>query len=270
VANKIKLVVKQKVGCNPLSPFANDPSYECDPETNQWTSVDEIIKRDIIQANPFLAAIQNIQNKSLNQILKLVEQRYKTKQSTKTKQKTKQQNKGWRETCKEMEEKCPMDTDLSGDNWCSLEPKNVFYYEKNGKRSCYGVDEIFSIIHLGFTARDTSYQVPPLRFQLPRDSYDRTPFTKEFFKKFKEHNRKYRHVPKQPEVCYFLKHYREFYNDDNIKPFLTQLDPNKVNLSNAIDQFLLKHRHIDINMRTSNWFWLPGKEPQNKFNYIFN
>lgn len=284
VARRTKTAVKEKTGCDPRSPHATDPSYECDPTTHQWVPSDEIIKRDIIRAHPFLAAISNIQNKSLQQVLQLVEngerQKNKSKQqktTTKTKQKvvvavqkSKQKTTTtWQKTCKEMEEKCPMETDLSGDNWCSLDKKDVFYYVKDGKRYCYGVEEIFSIIHLGFTARDTSYQVPPLRLQLPRDSYDRTAFTKDFFKTFKEHIKKHRQVPKEPEVCYFLKYYKQFYDDRNIQTFMTQVDPNKVQLSNTIDQFLMTHRHIDINMNTSKWFWLTGKEPRNKRTYLF-
>lgn len=281
VARRInKTAVKEKRGCDPRSPHATDPSYECDPITNQWMPSDEIIKRDIIRAHPFLAAISNIQNKPLQQVLQLIENagRQKSKQqkiTTKTKQKivavqkSKQKTTSWQKTCKEMEEKCPMETDLSGDNWCSLDEKEVFYYVKDGKRFCYGVGEILSIIHLGFTARDTSYEVPPLRLQLPRDSYDRTPFTKDFFKAFKDHIKKHRQIPKEPEVLYFLKYYIEFYNNRNIQQYLTDMDPPKVRLSNAIDQFLMAHEEIDMNMNTSKWFWLAGKEPSNKRTYLF-
>lgn len=262
--------VKEKIGCDPRSLHANDPSYECDRETLRWMPADEIIKRDIIRAHPFLAAIHNIQNKPLHQVLGLVENHGFQKSKQKTKQKIQHKTGTWQKTCKEMEEKCPMETDLSGDNWCSLEKKDVFYYTKDGKRFCYGVEEIFSIIHLGFTARDTSYQVPPLRLQLPRDSYDRSAFTKEFFKSFKKHIKKHGQVPKEPEVCYFLKYYNEFYNDKDIQPFLNQTDPNKVQLSNAIDRFLLKHRTVDINMNTSKWSWLAGKEPRNKRTFLFS
>jgi hypothetical protein len=284
-------VVGQTTGCDPRSPFANNPAYECDPETNRWMPTDWLIKREIIRAHPHLTSIPNIYDRPLSYIIRLVDNpgNNKTKaKTTKTKAKTtktktkavktkvktiqkqkQKQDDGWQKTCKEMEEMCPMETDLSGDNWCSLDPKSVFYYKKDNKRFCYGVEEIFSIIHLGFTARDTSYEVPPLRLQLPRDSYDRTPFPKEFFKLFKEHIYKNRIYPSQPEVCYFLKNYRKFYDDTDIKPFLTQTDPNKVQLSNAINRFLLKDRSIDINMNTSKWVWLPGKKPLNLRLYIW-
>jgi hypothetical protein len=265
-----KTVMKEKIGCDPRSPHANDPSYTCDPITHQWMPSDEVIKRDIIRAYPFLSAIRNIQNKTLAQVLMLIENHggQKSKQKTVARQKTKQPKTTWQKTCKEMEEKCPMETDLSGDNWCSLDKKDVFYYVKDGKRFCYGVEEIFSIIHLGFTARDTSYQVPPLRLQLPRDSYDRTPFTEDFFKSFKAHIKKHGQTPKEPEVCYFLKYYKQFYNNPKIKPFLTQMDPNKVQLSNAIHEFLMKPRHIQINMGTSKWEWLPRKQPTSISTYL--
>lgn len=276
VVRRNKTAVKEKRGCDPRSPHATDPTYECDPRTNQWVPSDEIIKRDIIRAHPFLSTISNIQNKSLQQVLQLVEnagrqksKQEKTKQKVVAVQKSKQKTTSWQKTCKEMEAKCPMETDLSGDNWCSLDKKDVFYYVKDGKRFCYGVEEIFSIIHLGFTARDTSYQVPPLRLQLPRDSYDRSSFTKEFFKAFHEHIKKHRQIPKEPEVLYFLKYYKAFYDNRDIQQFLTQVDPPKVQLSNAIDRFLMTQREIDINMDTSKWFWLTGKEPRNKRTYLF-
>lgn len=266
---KVKTAARrEKTGCDPRSPHANNPSYGCDQATRQWVPNEELVKRDIIKAHPFLATVPDIQRKTLYQVFQLVEaaagrQKNKTKQQ-KTKTKT------WDTACKEMEEKCPMETDLSGDNWCSLDPKDVFYFTKDGKRFCYGVEEIFSIIHMGFTARDTSYQVPPLRFQLPRDSYDRTPFSKEFFHAFQKHLKKHPHIPKEPEVCYFLKFYKEFYDSPSIHPFLTETNPNKVQLSNAIDNFLMKHRHIDINMDTSRWFWMAGKEPRNKKTYMMS
>ena len=132
------------------------------------------------------------------------------------------------------------------------------------------MDEIFSSIHLVFTARDTSYEVPPLRLQLPRDSYDRTPFTKDFFVAFKDHVKKHRQVPRQPEVAYFLRYVSEFYDSPDIQPFLSQLDPNKVRLSNAIHAFLMKHRDIDINLRRSVWFWLPLRQPTHLHQYVSN
>lgn len=230
-----KTHVEKTSDCNPKNPKSQDPNYECNPRTNRW-----------------------IKKKTVTN---------KTKQKTVSDQKTKQ--KTWQKTCKQMEEKCPMQTDLSGDNWCSLQPKNVFYYEKNGKRFCYGVDEIFSIIHLGFTSRDTSYEVPPLRLQLPRDSYDRSPFTKDFFITFKQHTQKYRQLPKDPEVAYFLKHMNEFYSP-TIQEYMHQLEPNKVRLSDAIDRFLMKHHDIDINLETSTWYWLPGKRPVNLYSYVYN
>jgi hypothetical protein len=176
----------------------------------------------------------------------------------------------WQTTCKEMEKSCPMETDLTGDPWCSLEPKNVFYHVKNGKHYCYGVDEIFSIIHLGFTSRDTSYEVPPLRFQLPRDSYDRSAFTKDFFTAFQKHIKKYGQIPQEPEVCYFLRYYQQFYDDPTIQPFLSQLNPDKVKLSDAIDKFLMRHRYIDINLVSSQWYWLTNKRPRNMKRFLFS
>lgn len=218
--------------CNPNNPKARDGRYECNPLTNRW-----VLKKT------------------------------RKEKTTIIKTKTKQQS-TWNKTCKEMEQKCPMETDLSGDPWCSLSEKDVFYYKKDNKHFCYGVDEIFSIIHLGFTARDTSYEVPPPRLQLPRDSYDRTPFTADFMTKFRDHVRRHRHTPHHPEVCYFLKHVDGFYNDRAITPFLHRSNPDKVQLSNAIITFLMRHREIDFNLHTDKWKWMPGKKPVSMIRYL--
>jgi len=252
--------------CNLNNPKARDNNYECNPLTNRWVKKKVVIKQKTAgNCNP-----KNPKALDINYECNPITNRWiKKKLTHKTKENTTEKTKRWHNKCKEMEQKCPMETDLSGDSWCSLEPKDVFYYVKNGRRFCYGVNEIFSIIHLGFTARDTSYEVPPLRLQLPRDSYDRSPFTKDFFVEFTKHIKKHKQLPIEPEVCYFLKYFREFYNDRKIRPFLNQTNPPKVQLSNTIDHFLLKHKDVDINLNTSKWFWLPNKNPRNIFKYLF-
>lgn len=274
VKKKGTVVKTNKTGnCNPTNPKAQDPIYECNPTTNRWVK-----KKPINKEKEKVALVTMIVEKVKNMLTKTktkdktktkTKNKTKSKDKTKTKSKDKTNEKTWDNECKKMEQECPMETDLSGDTWCSLNEKDVFHFKDNNKHFCYGVLEIFSIIHMGFTARDTSYEVPPLRFQLPRDSYDRTPFTKKFFVEFMKHIKKHKQVPTQPEVCYFLKHFENFYNDPVIQPFLTQKDPNKVPLSNAIDQFLLRFREIDINFHTSEWYWLQGKQPRNMKKYLF-
>lgn len=267
---KQKVMIKSKTktsDCNQKNPKAQDPNYECNPYTKRWNKkkhtrnkivqkiqdgdiISNVLRKDLIHQYPLLKNVPNIQTKPIHEILDLIPVLE------------------WKEKCKKMEESCPMDTDLSGDKWCSLRPKDVFYYQKDGKNYCYGVKEIFSIIHLGFTARDTSYEVPPLRLQLPRDSYDRSVFTKDFFKALKEHIFKYGIIPHEPEVCYFLKYYEKFYMDRAIRSFLTQTDPNKVQLSNAIQKFLLKYKSIGLNLNTDKWFWKRSR-PNDMINFIF-
>lgn len=268
--------------CNPKNPKANDPNYECNPRTNRWikkklpiTKTINKTKEKVKTCNPTNPKANDpnyVCNPHTNRWIKRKLPITKTRKEKikKDKVKTKEKNvSGWEKTCKEMEKTCPMETDLMGDNWCSLDPKDVFYYVKNDKRYCYGVQEIFSIIHLGFTARDTSYEVPPLRFQLPRDSYDRSVFTKDFFTAFRKHLQKHGQLPQEPEVCYFLKYYQQFYDNPLIQNFIPQLNPDKVKLSDTIDKFLMKNRYIDINLVTGQWYWLRNKKPQDLKKFIF-
>lgn len=151
-----------------------------------------------------------------------------------------------------MEKTCPMDTDLEGDNWCSLQQKDIVYYNEDGNVYCYKIVDVLKIIHQEFTALDTSYQLPPLRLNLPRDSFNRSVFPLKFIdavvKKIKRNT-----ITADvafPEVMYFLRHRKRFYQ--KLEPFLTQREPNKVQLSQAIEGFLKGSRNLVMKRDTRN------------------
>jgi hypothetical protein len=168
-----------------------------------------------------------------------------------------------------MEKKCPMDCDLETTPWCEHDEKDVFYVNENGNTYCYTIQEIFEILHTGFTALDTSYEVPPLRLQLPRDSYSRAIFSKKFIEQLINKIKITKDVPRYPEVSYFLKYYEKFYNNKQLKPFLQGgNDDQKVKLSKAIATFLnskkdIKHVQNDIRM-----YWKFIKNINNIYQYI--
>ena len=77
-------------------------------------------------------------------------------------------------------------------------------------------------------------------------------------------------------VAYFLRHYKRFYKDPVIKPFLTKstlTKKEKWELSDAIEDFLLETDEIR-NSRTKSgkqwWYWKSGKKPVDIREYIFH
>jgi len=126
------------------------------------------------------------------------------------------------------------DGTLQSQEWNDVSKDNVIRFQG----FCFTLPEVYSMIHRAFTSTDTSYLIAPLRLQIPCEPFGRVPFTLAFFlqlrKKMKESN-----VPQYPEVLYFLRHVRKFYDSDNpIHRFITIRDPNKVQVSHAIEKFL--------------------------------
>lgn len=172
-----------------------------------------------------------------------------------------------------MEKTCPMDTDLEGDNWCSLQQKDVVYYKEDGNVYCYKVVDVLKIIHREFTALDTSYQLPPLRLNLPRDSFNRSVFPLKFIdavvKKIKRNT-----ITADvafPEVMYFLRHRNRFYR--TLQSFLTQREPNKVQLSQAIERFFTASRDLTMQRQTRDqikWNFRTNVPVRRLYDYINN
>jgi hypothetical protein len=77
----------------------------------------------------------------------------------------------WKNKCKQLEQNCPMPSTLEGDNWCHVNEKHVIF--TNNYSMCFKYVELLRLIHEGFVATDTSYQVPQLRLKLPRDPFSR-------------------------------------------------------------------------------------------------
>lgn len=86
-----------------------------------------------------------------------------------------------------------------------------------------------------------------------------------------------------PEVAYFLKHYEEFYNNKTIQRLMKETNPNPVQVSNVLLNFLQKKNELRwveqiTNMRLGDdnivehvrWEFQHGKTPKNLIRYIEN
>jgi hypothetical protein len=123
---------------------------------------------------------------------------------------------------------------LQSDDWADIPSRQVLRFNGN----CFTVRDIYGILHHAFTATDTSYQVPPLRLQVPREPFARKPFTLDFFLQLRK-KVNLTNLPTQPEVAYFLRHVRKFYAPNSpIHPFLTN-SQNRSEMSRAIESFFL-------------------------------
>jgi len=106
-----------------------------------------------------------------------------------------------------------MNTDLTGDEWCSITPSNRLVSFDNFK-FCTTLDEFYSIVESALNHGYTSALSAAFNQSLP--IIPREPFRREMipekmveavYKKMKE----LKHYPKTPAVQYFMKHYQEFY-----------------------------------------------------------
>lgn len=288
-------------GCDPNHRHANNPLYECNPLTKRWVKKRKEKRVDtpthiraLLEMYPSLRDVDGIMNYTYADVMNVIEKRLLQEKSgaanktqknavvvktqTKTLAKQKQKPAGattWEEECKTMEKTCPMDCDLVGTNWCELDQKDVFFFKEGGKTFCYSMEEVYNIIHTGFTAMDTSYQLPPLTLQLPRDSFNRTPFSRAFFDAFvfKLQKQKSKNLPRKfPEVAYFLRNYTRFFDDPAIQPFLRDQSSNKVQMSKAIESFLTRDGTLKIKREdlTFKWKFAPNKKPRSFRKFIFH
>lgn len=136
--------------------------------------------------------------------------------------------------------RCENEGTLQGQEWKDLRPNDVVSFGKY----CFTLPEIFSILHTEFTATDTSYQVPPLRLQVPRDPYTRQPFTLEFMKQVRN-KLTLTTMPEYPEVLYFFHHLLDFYKLPVVKEVMENKNVSKASMSMAISNFLTQASRPD-------------------------
>lgn len=146
----------------------------------------------------------------------------------------------WPTKCKVLEEKCPMSTTLLGDDWCDVDKRDVIYTKNYD--ACFEYTELLRVIHEGFIAQDTSYEIPQLRLKLPRDPVRQFIPKKVIMKLLLNKKAFEKHIMEHPvpdEVLYFLVNIQDFYKTFD-KPAYKSMNMNSVVLSKDIRSWLEK------------------------------
>lgn len=147
----------------------------------------------------------------------------------------------WSNKCKKLEEKCPTSSTFLGEEWCDVDEKEVVH--TSDYRMCFKYSELLRMIHEGFVATDTSYQVPPLRLKLPRDGM-RQFIPKSLIRQLLLDNEIFaRHFGSTTphELFYFFAHLDDFYKTFD-KPRYKSSSMNPVELSRDIERWFRKYK----------------------------
>lgn len=155
-----------------------------------------------------------------------------------------QQQRPWNERCREMEERCPMSTTLTGDVWCDVPESNII--RTVNYDMCFEYSELLRMIHEGFVAVDTSYEIPQLRMKLPRDPYRRLipkNLIKQLLVKPELFQENVVYISDHQDILYFLLYVDDFYRTFD-KPQFTDATVNPINLNRALETWFRKHRRV--------------------------
>lgn len=275
--------------------YAHHPNYELDTLKKRWVRKSDIRPIELVNQHKAFLIDYLIKNSKLDKKqIEMLVKKHSTSEKTLSKiliEKgvftQKQSDMFFRRynfwqyaLCKHMKKICPTETDLRGRDWCALH-EDIFCYfkdEKSNVVSCYSVDDItfqLSSALAGGEEEDMAH------YQLPRDPYTRKVWTEEFIKHFlkqlryqyKKGNLREFHAP---HVVYFLRHYKKFYKDPAIKPFLsktTLTKQEKWKVSDAIEDFLSETGEIEPDWTEGPkrwWFWKDDEtEPEYMMAYIF-
>lgn len=272
--------------------YANHPDYEFDTIKKRWVKKSDL--RPIELVNKYKLFLIEYLKKSTTMNPKEIEKIVKTHATSSKRLSEILVKKGamtkkeaedffydynfWNmELCKYMKKICPTETDIEGTDWCEY-GEDLFCFHKDNKTgfvSCYSLDDILGLLSSSFTDGD-DYR---LSLQLPRDPYTRKVLTEDLIKTLLKQIRYYKDYFRNyadPHVVYFLRNYKKFYANPNIKPFLqktTLTSQEKYKLSEAIENFMTKTNEIRHGWGEGHirwWFWIDGKEPKDKYKYIFH
>lgn len=273
--------------------YANHPDYEYDTVKTRWVKKSDIRPVELI--NQYKAFLMDYLKKSTtmdhNEIEKLVRKHATSTNRLKeilvekgimTKRKADiffRKNSFWeKELCKHMKTVCPTETDLSGNDWCDY-AEEALIYDKDTKTklvSCYSASDLLQIISSSFTGEEDDY----ILLQLPRDPYTRNVLTQDLIKKMLNVLRANKGGLSKlafPHVAYFLRHYKKFYADPNIKLFIKKdndilTKQEKWKLSEIIEELLTETDELENDLTVKGkqwWFWKEGKKPADMYDYIF-
>lgn len=192
-----------------------------------------------LRTHPLYRGIQGrsrMRKNELVQALRQAMQRQRTQQV--------QEQASWQQRCKRMEERCPMSTTLTGDAWCDIPEDTVI--RSTNYDMCFEYSELLRVMHEGFIAVDTSYEIPPLRMKLPRDPYRRLipkPIAQKLLtnERMFEENKVY--LSNNQDLLYFLCYIDDFYRTFD-KPQYTAANADPVQTSRDLERWFKKHRRL--------------------------
>lgn len=273
--------------------YANHPDYQYDTIKKRWVKKSDIRPIQLVNKYQkflmeYLKTHTHLEHKEIDKIVR----KYATStdrlydifltKNAMTEQKATEflnKNDFWHEElCKHMKKICPTETDLTGLDWCEYDESAFCYYKDKKTKlvSCYSVNDILDILSSTFTGGGEE----TILLQPPRDPYTRKVLSEDFFKKYLKEMRRLKYDnfgdAASPHTAYFLRNYKKFYADPKIKPYLnknTLTNQEKWKLSDAIEDFLTRTNEIRHGWDVNNnrwWFWVSGKKPADKFEYIYN
>lgn len=244
--------------CSATNPKSTDPDYVCNPITNRWVKRTGKIGKNIPAT---AAAVAQAQALAVAPVVappspkpkakpKKNKPSAKPKQATKAKPAPKKPKQAPKpkspKQCKQMEEKCAMNTDMLGEEWCSIKPANRLVSFDNFK-FCTTLDEFYTTIESALNNGISGRTPEGFHFSHSQPTIPREPFRREMipekmveavYKKMKELKR----YPKTPATQYFMKHYKEFYRSIG-EPYKKHEDElkNKFTVRRRIAEFLGDH-----------------------------
>jgi len=179
---------------------------------------------------------------SMNKAILLARMKAVIKEQARQQARAARETEQWPTKCKVLEKKCPMSTTLVGDDWCEVDERDVIYTKIYD--ACFEHTELLRVIHEGFVAQDTSYQVPQLRLKLPRDpvrQFIRKKVMKQLLLNREAFDAHVAYLTKHQELLYFFVHLDDFYKTFD-KPAYKSLNINSVKLSKDIENWQLKYK----------------------------
>jgi len=114
----------------------------------------------------------------------------------------------WSQRCKQLQRRCPSDTSLTADEWCSLRKQDVVFLADYS--FCEGIRDIISLIHASLTGVNPYTRAPEPR--IVRNPLNRQPFDIGLLIMIRDHCVDNDIRPEYPEVVFMLANLQA-YND---------------------------------------------------------
>jgi len=180
--------------CNPQNPKALNPEYICNERTNRWNLRRRLARNSATANTPTPAGgggheeVRMLKKWELLLLpqARLIRGRHAMRrgdlaqaiirwrnggvQAVNRQQQPQGPSPSFRRQCQEWEEKCPMDSTLEGDTWCSF-PNDRSFIRLPDWSFCTTIEEVLSLLQSSLTNYD--YTVGAPRLNLPTNPYNR-------------------------------------------------------------------------------------------------